>query len=779
LPRWSRGVFGAGAAPNLHYEKAGRRAGKGPNPFFDPAWYATRFLKGETALPPEQHYLSTGLAYDLPGRGTDPLYSGNLLRFANTPKIPLCDVSRLHTPPFNLRIGVFLHVFYPELGEEIFGYINNIPETCTVFLSTDTAAKAERLRQIAKRCLRHRMEIRVLPNRGRDIAPWLVGFADRMREVEVGIHLHTKKSPHAGSLLDQWRVFLLENLVGSSDAVAAHLEILSYDRIGASVPAHFSPLSSGNMLNWGHNYHLVRDLLALCNVEIDDQTPLEFPAGSMFWFKTRALEPLLKLDLRFEFFEPEEKAVDGTLAHAIERAFLYIVEVAGYGWVQTTTRPKTVGPAGADPMDLQAFLANGGVRLIPTERRSTALRRMLPVDVIPFATRKSSVDKPRLNLVVPTVNKNLGYAGLNNGFNLFFEILGELGKKWDARILGTGQDPTVRAGFVPPEDFSFEELGEFDWSGRRVVSNATQRSWRLLSLRRSDVFLATAWQTAHVAALVCEDQSRLFGVPLRKFIYLIQDYEPPFHPWSSLYYLADATYQDPSRFEAVFNTDVLARFFKEKYDLSGYVYNPSLNPQILQYIHKKKKERVCLIYYRTQAVRNCHELCEIIVEELVARDPKFYLDWSFLAIGEAMREVNPGSRVERLGRLSLEEYAQLMSRSAVGLSLMVSPHPSYPPLEMAAAGMLVLTNTYEAKDLSRLHDNIVSWRSGRMSDAVDQLDGLCRAFDRNNEVGWKGRSKVDWFFSPTDNLREIARALAKGLTIKSVPALTANSDGRF
>lgn len=40
---------------------------------------------------------------------------------------------------------------------------------------------------------------------------------------------------------------------------------------------------------------------------------------------------------------------------------------------------------------------------------------------------------------------------------------------------------------------------------------------------------------------------------------------------------------------------------------------------------------------------------------------------------------------------------------------MVSPHPSYPPLEMAANGIKVLTNTYENKDLSTLHENLESF----------------------------------------------------------------------
>ena len=77
--------------------------------------------------------------------------------------------------------------------------------------------------------------------------------------------------------------------------------------------------------------------------------------------------------------------------------------------------------------------------------------------------------------------------------------------------------------------------------------------------------------------------------------------------------------------------------------------------------------------------------------------------------------------------------------------------------------MLVLANTYGDKDPSQLHENITSWDSGCISDAVDLLDRLCRSFDEDNEVGWKGRSKVDWFFSPTDNMQEIAHTIATQL----------------
>jgi hypothetical protein len=40
--------------------------------------------------------------------------------------------------------------------------------------------------------------------------------------------------------------------------------------------------------------------------------------------------------------------------------------------------------------------------------------------------------------------------------------------------------------------------------------------------------------------------------------------------------------------------------------------------------------------------------------------------------------------------------------------MMTSPHPSYPPLEMAACGMTVVTNRWGPKDLEELSSRFVS-----------------------------------------------------------------------
>ena len=50
--------------------------------------------------------------------------------------------------------------------------------------------------------------------------------------------------------------------------------------------------------------------------------------------------------------------------------------------------------------------------------------------------------------------------------------------------------------------------------------------------------------------------------------------------------------------------------------------------------------------------------------------------------------------------------AQLLREHDVGLALMYTPHPSLVPIEMASAGMLAVTNTFENKTAAR-------WRRSR------------------------------------------------------------------
>jgi lipopolysaccharide biosynthesis protein len=72
----------------------------------------------------------------------------------------------------------------------------------------------------------------------------------------------------------------------------------------------------------------VERLSALMGLTVKDSTP--FAAGSMFWGRIEAFEPLSALSEARIGFEPEQGRVDGAAAHALERLTAAIVARAGY-----------------------------------------------------------------------------------------------------------------------------------------------------------------------------------------------------------------------------------------------------------------------------------------------------------------------------------------------------------------------------------------------------------------------------------------------------------------
>jgi hypothetical protein len=80
----------------------------------------------------------------------------------------------------------------------------------------------------------------------------------------------------------------------------------------------------------------------------------------------------------------------------------------------------------------------------------------------------------------------------------------------------------------------------------------------------------------------------------------------------------------------------------------------------------------------------------------------------------------------------------------VGLALMYTPHPSLVPIEMAAGGLLTVTNAFENKTpeaMSRISGNLITAEPS--IDAVAAALGEAVRASGDHEARVRG-SKVDW-----------------------------------
>ena len=226
------------------------------------------------------------------------------------------------------KIGVFAHMFHAPLFKEMRDYLLNIPWPSDLYLSTCTRENAAALERLFAGWSGH-VSVFVAENRGRDIAPKILMFAPTHRHYDYVLHVHTKANA-------DWRRFLLERLLGSREWVSARILYgFEHDqKLGMIAPEYWPPIEKWAV--WGPNRITGEGLLARIGVDRFDIRGLEFPAGSMFWARPAALQPMFALSLTIEDFPPEPIGGDGTLAHAIERLFFIACEIAGYRWCMIT-----------------------------------------------------------------------------------------------------------------------------------------------------------------------------------------------------------------------------------------------------------------------------------------------------------------------------------------------------------------------------------------------------------------------------------------------------------
>lgn len=349
--------------------------------------------------------------------------------------------------------------------------------------------------------------------------------------------------------------------------------------------------------------------------------------------------------------------------------------------------------------------------------------------------KKVELPEKRLNIIVPTVNPEFVFGGISTAIKLFDELAAVSG--YAKRIITSDSDISDAAKKIYRDKYDIVEADTEKFSRNQLVSYCDRKNNKL-SVSENDIFVFTSWWSAYCIQEAYKNVKMCVGLIPNKFIYLVQDYEPGFYAWSTKYILADATYKCKFPQIAIYNSHWLQDYFKlhgYKFD-HEFCFEPILNKnlkehldQIGEKLHKKKQ---ILVYGRPSVDRNAFEL---IVETLrqwveLQEDAE---EWRILSAGESHPDVyiGKGKLLESVGKMSLEEYARILETTYAGISLMVSPHPSYPPLEMAAFGVKVITNGYDNKNLDIFSRNMTSIDTPSASDIANRLYQICLAYEEH------------------------------------------------
>lgn len=226
------------------------------------------------------------------------------------------------------RTAIQAHFHYADLISDFLVKLSVNRAACDLLLSTNDNAGAEMLRKATADFDRGQVEIRVFPNRGRDLGPLLTGYGSEIaRGYDVIGHFHGKRSVHvARDIGEAWREFLWQHLLG--DAHAMMDLVLSHFMRDEGLGLLFA--EEPRLIGWDENHAIAGELATRCGLTTPLPPFFDFPVGTMFWMRSNALAPLIELKLDWSDYPEEPIAMDGTLLHAIERLVPFAARKAGF-----------------------------------------------------------------------------------------------------------------------------------------------------------------------------------------------------------------------------------------------------------------------------------------------------------------------------------------------------------------------------------------------------------------------------------------------------------------
>lgn len=365
-------------------------------------------------------------------------------------------------------------------------------------------------------------------------------------------------------------------------------------------------------------------------------------------------------------------------------------------------------------------------------------------NLTPLTLDCSAAHPKRVNILMATINFKYVFGGYIGMFNLALRLAHE---GYRTRIILHEQT-----------DWELEEWRRqiLNYPGITTLFDEVEVISRFdrtipVEVNLQDRFMATNCWAAHVA----HNTARM--LPEKAFLFMIQEYEPFFLAMNSIHAVFKQAYTFPQL--ALFSTELLQEFFRLEqigvYAKPDGERHAAVFSNAIQKFQPTtellcRKQRRLLFYARVEehASRNLFEIGVIALATLV-RDPQVNLaNWSFHGVGsldgEGILELAPGIPLRMLPKVSLQEYIDLMPGFDVGLSLMMTPHPSLVPLEMASAGMVTVTNTFANKTREKLR-SISSNLIGVEPSVETVCGGLIEAMSRVDDVAARiAGARIDW-----------------------------------
>jgi hypothetical protein len=314
---------------------------------------------------------------------------------------------------------------------------------------------------------------------------------------------------------------------------------------------------------------------------------------------------------------------------------------------------------------------------------------------------------PRISLVTDSI----GSGSLFGGVGTALLLAAQLANRWNAalRIVTRTESPSPPNAAQILGAYGIQLKHEIQLAFCPSTVNGTDRQSipgsAGLDIHPGETFITTSWWTT---------AATLPSVPTGSIIYLLQEDERMFYPFGDDRVQCERILNNQNiRF--VINTkllyDHLVASGLDHLKRNGSWFEPAFPKSLF---HERKREpggkKRFFFYARPNNLRNLFHVGIDIIDKAVSERILDLEQWDILLVGKHIPNVTFGDGYlpQRCEGLDWEAYADLVGTVDLGLCLMYTPHPSYPPLDLAASGAVVVTNKFDNKqDLSNYSRNII------------------------------------------------------------------------
>jgi len=325
-----------------------------------------------------------------------------------------------------------------------------------------------------------------------------------------------------------------------------------------------------------------------------------------------------------------------------------------------------------------------------------------------FGVLVDQEDVLRVNLLLEALTDSCLYGGVSTA--LVFAMTLSNALDCPLRIITRNENSSAAILVAVSKINSIKLPAQYEVKNFPYLSSELELTEKLL-VSKNDIFISTIWW----AAIVAKKINRR-----KKYICMLQEYEKIFYPNGDEHAMIDRILSDTSMVPVV-NTKILYDYFVQNhYDhvtKEALFFEPAFphakeKNAFLKKVQKRDPEKLNLFFYaRPNTPRNLFYIGLDLLNTAIDLGIIDTKKWDVFFAGEnvSLCTFNDNTVPKSLGKLSWADYVNFIPTVDLTISLMLAPCPSYPPLDLAAVGSAVLTNTYKNKTtLEGYSKNIIS-----------------------------------------------------------------------